>query len=315
MKIHPTLENPAPAGAMCHDVTTSDKVLLRAVVVRPTKAQGTLFILNGRADFSERYFEFMKELLGRGLGVVSFDWRGQGGSQRLLRDELRGFVRSFADFDKDLEAIIGLAKRLDMPEPYYAFAHSTGGQILLRALRNKSWFKRAVITAPLMGFHYGRWPLPVVHLLNFVTWLTRTHWMYLPGYARGPIRREEFPDNPLTSDRGRWNRDVTTIEKFPEITLGGPTFGWLRAALKSFADLRKWPKGKGPACPTMIVMAGQDKVVNNVACRRFVERVPGFSVLTIANSRHEILMENNTIREKFLAAFDSFMELETIAKR
>ena len=80
MKIHPTVENPAPAGAMCHDVTTSDKVHLRAVVVRPTHARGTLFVLNGRADFSERYFEFNKEMTARGLAVVSFDWRGQGGS-------------------------------------------------------------------------------------------------------------------------------------------------------------------------------------------------------------------------------------------
>jgi lysophospholipase len=314
MKIHSTPENQAPAGAMCHDVTTSDGVHLRAVVARVIKAKGTIFILNGRADFCERYFEFMKEMLGRGVATVSFDWRGQGGSQRLLRDELRGFAKSFADYDLDLEAMIALAQRLDMPEPYYAFAHSTGGQILLRSLRTKTWFKRAVITAPLLGFHYGRWPMPVVHLLNFLTFITRTHWIYLPGYARGPMKRSEFADNPLTSDRGRWNRDITTIENFPEITLGGPTFGWLRAAMKSLKELRNWPKGRGPTCPTMIVMAGQDKVVNNIDCRRFVEQVPGFSVLTIANSRHEILMENNAIRAKFLAAFDSFMELDTIPR-
>ena len=315
MKIHPTVENPAPAGAMCHDVTTSDKVHLRAVVVRPTHARGTLFVLNGRADFSERYFEFNKEMTARGLAVVSFDWRGQGGSQRILRDQLRGFVKRFADFDKDLEAIIGLAQRLDMPEPFYAFAHSTGGHILLRALRSKTWFKRAVITAPLLGFHFRRWPLPVVHALNFLTFITRTHWCYLPGFARGPMKRSEFLDNPLTTDRGRWNRDMTTIENFPEITLGGPTFGWLRAAMKSLAELRKWPKGRGPTCPTMIVLAGQDRVVNNVDAREFVQRVPGFSLLTIAHSRHEILMENNMIREKFLAAFDAFMELDTIPQR
>jgi lysophospholipase len=315
MKIHPTLDNQPPAGTMCHDVTTSDGVHLRAVVARQTKSRGTLFVLNGRADFSERYFEFTKEMQARGFATVSFDWRGQGGSQRLLRDELRGFVKSFADFDKDLEAIIALAKRLDMPEPYYAFAHSTGGQILLRALRSKTWFKRAVITSPLMGFHYGRWPMPVVHLLNFLAFVTRLHWLYLPGFARGPMKRSEFSDNPLTSDRGRWNRDITTIETFPEISLGGPTFSWLRAAMKSFADLRNWPRGRGPSCPTMIVMAGQDKVVNNVDCRRFVEQVPGFTVLTIADSRHEILMENNGIREKFLAAFDSFMGIDTIVQR
>jgi lysophospholipase len=315
MKLFATSENQAPDGAACHDVTTVDGIHLRAVVARKTKAEGTIFILNGRADYAERYFETMKNMMARGLAVVTFDWRGQGGSQRLLPNPLRCYVRNFSDYDKDLEAMVALARRLDFPEPYFALAHSTGGHILLRALRNQKWFKRAVITAPLLGIHFGNWPLPVVRLLTFLTAVSQLSWAYLPGYARGPMQRSEFPNNPLTSDHGRWNRDMATMESFPQLGLGGPTYAWLRAVMKSLAELHNWPKSRGPSCPTMIVLADQDQVVDNMKCRQFAERVPGFSVITIATSQHEILMENNAIREKFLAAFDAFMELEIKPQR
>lgn len=307
MKFFTTAENLAPEGAVCHDVLTSDGVHLRAVVARQSKARGTVFILNGRADFLERYFETMRDMTKRRLAVVAFDWRGQGGSQRLLKDPLRSYISNFAQYDLDLAAIVSLAQRLDFPEPYYALAHSTGGHILLRSLREKKYFDRAVITSPLLGFNFGSWPLPVVHFLNFMAMVTTLGWLYLPGFARGPMKRSEYPNNPLTSDRARWNRDTTTLEEHPDIGLGGPTYAWLRAAMKSLGELHSWPQRKGPTCPTMIVMAGQDRVVNNLGIRHFVDRVPGISLLTIPSSRHEILNETNVIREKFLAAFDSFL--------
>jgi lysophospholipase len=309
MKIYPTPENRVPEGATCHDVITSDGVHLRALAVRHSKAKGTVIILNGRAEYVERYFETMHDLLQRGFAVIGFDWRGQGGSQRLLSNPLRGYVKSFADYDRDLAAIVGLAGRLDYPEPFYALAHSTGGNILLRALREKKWFKRAVIISPLLGLHLGPWPLSVARFLTFLAKILGLSWIYLPGYARGPMRRNEFQDNPLTSDRGRWNRDMNTLEAHPELGLGGPTFGWLRAALNSVAALHHWPKNKGPTCPVMIILAGKDRVVQNLAIHDFVGRVPGLALSTIAEAQHEILMENDAIRARFFAAFDAFIAL------
>ncbi len=311
MKLYPTLENRLPEGGLCHDVTTSDGVHLRAFSARQTHAKATIFILNGRAEYIERYFETINDMVQRGFAVVSFDWRGQGGSQRLLSDPMRGYVQSFKNYDRDLEAIIALARRLDFPEPFYALAHSTGGHILLRALRDQRWFKRAVVSAPLLGLHFGKWPLPLVRFLTLGAKILGLSGAYLPGYGRGPMKRSEFPNNPLTSDRTRWNRDMATLEAHPELGVGGATYGWLRAVMQSLHGLHKWPKAQGPSCPTMIIMAGQDRVVSNFDTRRFVEKTAGFSLLTIEDSRHEILMENTTIRSKFFAAFDAFMGLET----
>jgi lysophospholipase len=310
MKLYPSIDNQLPEGGVCHNVVTSDGVHLRALAVRQPHARATIFILNGRAEYVERYFETVNDLTQRGFAVISFDWRGQGGSQRMLSNPLRGFVKSFSDYDKDLAAIIALAGRLDFPEPYYALAHSTGAHVLLRALRDQNWFKRAVISAPLLGVFYGAWPVPVVRTLTLSSKILGLSWIFLPGYSRGPLTREEFPDNVLTSDKGRWNRDMNIIEAHPELSVGGPTYGWLRAVMNSLSEIHRWPKKQGPSCPTMIVIAGQDQVVRNIDTRNFVERVPGFALLTIEDSRHEILMEKNDIRQKFFAAFDAFIGLE-----
>jgi lysophospholipase len=311
MKLYPTPVNRVPEGGICHDVTTSDGVHVRAFTVRHTRAKATIFILNGRAEYIERYFETINDMVQRGFAVVSFDWRGQGGSQRQLSDPMRGYVSSFKKYDLDLEAVVGLAQRLDFTEPFYALAHSTGGNLLLRALRDQRWFKRAVLSAPLLGLQFGNWPLPVVRVLTLGAKLLGLSGAYLPGVPRGPLKRSDFPNNPLSSDQVRWNRDMTTLETHPELIVGGATYGWLRAAMQSLASLHKWPKAQGPSCPTMIMMAGQDRVVSNFDTRRFVENTAGFSLLTIEDSRHEILMETTAIRSKFLAAFDAFMGLET----
>jgi lysophospholipase len=60
-------------------------------------------------------------------------------------------------------------------------------------------------------------------------------------------------------------------------------------------------------CPTLIVAAGADCVVDNEAIRRLAKRVPGIALTFIPGSRHEILSERSSIRRQFLAAFDSFV--------
>ena len=307
MELYPTPQNRLPKNAHVHDLITRDGIHLRGFFVTPDKAKGTIVILSGRAEFLERYFETTNDLLNRGFAVASFDWRGQGGSQRLLGNPLPGHIRNFADYDIDLDTVMTRLVLPHCPKPFYALAHSTGGHLLLRALRDKKWFSRAVITSPLLGLHLGPWPMPVARALTGLMNLLWLDWKILPGFGRLPLKREQFEGNPLTSDEKRFQRDIDTMEEHPNLKIGGPTYGWLRATLKSLDELHSWPKGKGPSCPTMIVAAGDDLVVNNEGTKRFIARVPGISFLTIPSSRHEILMEKDLIREKFLAAFDAFI--------
>ena len=60
--------NPVPEGATVISLTTQDGVSLRAARWEGRlKQRGTVAILTGRAEFIERYFETIAELLGARL--------------------------------------------------------------------------------------------------------------------------------------------------------------------------------------------------------------------------------------------------------
>ncbi len=304
-----TPDNPAPSGAACHTVVTADRMKLRAMHAPAFSAEtrGTVVLLNGRADYVERYFETTRELQVRGFHVVSFDWRGQGASDRLIGDSLRGYVKSFNQFDEDLRAIMEKLVLLACPAPYYGLGHSTGGHILLRNCFGKTWFRKAICTSPLLGFQYGAWPRLVAHLLAASMCAFGLGRMYLPGYAHGPFLLRGFANNPLTSDAHRWDRDHRTLEAHPSLGVGGPTYAWFFAAILSMERLNREKRRSGTSCPVMLITAGKDRVVDTKAAQDFAASVPGVSQVMIPEALHEILIERNEIRAAFWAAFDSLI--------
>lgn len=304
MEFYSTPGNPSPAGAECVFVVTRDGLKLRALKAIPLAARGTVVIIGGRGDFFERYFETMHDLMDRGFAVASLDLRGQGGSQRLLKDIYRAPVKSFADFEEDVRAFMEDVVIPGCPPPYVALGHSTGGHVLLQVLRRRDWFRKAVLAAPLVDVIYGPWPRPVAAFLVNMATVFGLGAVYLPGVMKHPMGREHFPGNPLTSDERRWNRDSETLEIAPHLGLGGPTFSWLRAARRSIASLASM---KRPKAPVLVIAAGMDRVVSNDAIMHLAQRVPGITLVIIPEARHEILTECDAVRRQFLAAFDSFV--------
>ncbi len=309
MQLYETAENRMPAGTEIYAAHTRGNLRLRAMTAPALtpESKGTVVFLNGRADFVERYFETMGEMQRRGFHVAGFDWRGQGGSQRLLKDHLRGHIRTYREYDEDLRTVMDGVVTKNCPGPYYAIGHSTGGHILLRALSRHTWFKRAIVTSPLMELQYGKWPKSVAFALAMAATAFGFGWCYLPGFKQPPFLLRDFETNALTSDAKRWKRDVTTLQTHPKLGVGGPTFAWLAATIMSFKDLHRRRKSKGLNCPVMMILAGREKVVDNRAAHRFAANMPGVSVVTIAQSLHEVMLETDAVRKEFWAAFDSYI--------
>src|ERR1700710_463840 len=100
-------------------------------------ARGTCVLLNGQTEFIEKYFEVIDELRARGFAVATMDWRGQGGSDRLLGDDHRkSFITDFSAYDEDPDTLMNWIVRpmLKDGENPFALAHSMGAHNLLRHL-------------------------------------------------------------------------------------------------------------------------------------------------------------------------------------
>ena len=117
--------NPVPDDTVAGTLKTKDGVTLRyARFAPPPGRKGTVCIFQGRAEFIEKYFETVRDMRARGFAVAILDWRGQGGSQRMLSDPLKGHVRSFTEYEIDAETFMREVVLPDCPPPHYAIAHS-----------------------------------------------------------------------------------------------------------------------------------------------------------------------------------------------
>ena len=145
--------NPVPSGAIPGSFLSRDGVTIRYALWPRTadKRLGTVCLFTGRGEFIEKYFETISDLRRRGFAVACMDWRGQGGSDRLLKNARKGHVEDFADYARDLAQFMSNIVLPDCPAPYYGMAHSMGGHILLRsALTKVCWFDRIILSAPMI---------------------------------------------------------------------------------------------------------------------------------------------------------------------
>lgn len=297
-----------PPGLQPLAVRTPDGLRLRCAVYRPPSPRGTVMVLQGRAEFLERYYETIADLGRRGFAVVTFDWRGQGGSERLTRDGRRGHVRRFADYDTDLDAVAQQVMLPDLPAPYIGLGHSTGGQILLRAVRRHGWFAGAVLSAPFLGL--GRAPLPPPVVKVLAPALTALGMGKVYAFGQGGSRSyllRRFDGNRLTSDERRFNRSVAFIDAEPGLGIGAPTIGWLSAALASIRKLDRQRPARTHQTPVLLVAAGRDTIVSTRCSVDFAHR-HGIAVVVVPGARHELLQERDQIRNQFWAAFDAFVD-------
>jgi lysophospholipase len=300
-----------PAGAQALLIEAIDGVTIRVTMMRPEMpAKGTIFVLPGRAEFIEKYGEVFARLLARDFAVICLDWRGQGGSQRQLSDARKGHVEDFADYGLDLEATIEAARRAGMPEPFGLLAHSTGGAVALRALAEGSEvFRRAVLSAPLVGIAGLGWPAAARAIARTLASIGLST-IHVPSGGSRSIFEKPFAGNPLTSDPVRYAMSAKWIAAEPRLAIGDPTIGWLDAAFDALAEFEDPAFGLRNRTPILMVLAGADQVVDTRASAALARRLKGAGAIELRGARHEILMENDAIQAEFWAAFDAFMRFD-----
>jgi lysophospholipase len=336
-------DNPVPDGATSGFVTTPDRIKIR-YAHWPTTGRprcGTVTLLQGRAEFIEKYFEVIQDLRQRGFDVVAFDWRGQGGSQRITRNPRRGHVSNFRKFRLDLRTVLKEVSLATYPGPHFALAHSTGGLVLLSDTeRLRTMLDRAVITAPLLGLPSGAWSPGLVAARR---WVLRKLTFGLLG--KPPLRATApktsatierfgfslarifsliglgrlfvlggnseifvpFENNRQTSDKVRFDRFNQVLEKAPDLGIGSPTFGWLNALARTMMPLRRRRAGPGIKLPCLMLGAGEDRIVSTPAIEDFVARTRSAAYVEIPGAAHELMMERDVFRDQFWAAFDAFV--------
>ena len=292
-------------------LTTTDQLAVRwgYAAAKTPPARGTILLLNGRTEYMEKYAEVAGELTHRGFEVYSCDWRGQGLSDRMLPDSHKGHVACFEDYLDDLGQLMAIIHHRKAPPPLVLMGHSMGGHIAARLVeRYPDRFDRVVMTSHMIDIQ-----LPWFLSRQLLRWLVRLgikqgrQAAYAPGHGAWNAKDRRFERNPLTSDRDRFDRNVTAIQHEPRLAVGGVTYGWLDAALTSIDHVNRPAFAHSFRVPLLMVTAAEDRIVCGRAQRDFCRHAPDCRIVCIDGARHELLVETDARRTQFWRAFDPFV--------
>jgi lysophospholipase len=292
---------PLPEGAVAEWFTGAGGARLRAALIPPKgTARGSVVLSGGRTEPIEKYFEVIGELAARGFTVLAHDWRGQGLSQRLLPDRLRGHASGSADFVADYAALLG-AFEARLPKPWLAIGHSMGGCLTALVLaRGETRFAAAALSAPMLGLYTAPISPPLTRVLAGV--LTQ---FGLGGGSTPSGAPASFETNVLTHDPSRYARNVGQVAAYPDLALGAPTWSWLTFAFSAIRELQTGPGAPNVTIPVTIVAAGADRIIDNAGTKRVASRFPHGRYVEAPGAFHEILQETDETRAVFWREFDA----------
>jgi lysophospholipase len=309
LHLTPSEGNPVPPDAVLMPVRCADQITVRAAFwpCIKVRARGTVCLLQGRAETIEKYFEVITLLRQRGFAVLAFDWRGQGGSDRLLKNRAKGHIANFAHYRRDMEAVFSQILEPLLPKPFFGLAHSMGGAIALAAAREQALpFKRLVTTAPMLALTGLKMPRLARYTADMLQ-LAGLGRCFVPFGGPQSIALKPFENNILTGDVARYHRNALLAQALGDGAIGDPTIGWVAEAFRLMDRFASKETAQMINIPTLILASGNDPLISTPFIERFAASLKTSHALVIRGARHEIMMEREALFAQFWAAFDAFI--------
>lgn len=289
-----------PDGGFAVYANAPDGVRLRIAIWPCAQPKGTVFLLNGRTEYIEKYGLAAHDLVARGFSVISLDWRGQGLSARSIDDDKIGHIEDFAQYQRDVDTAMDTAQRHSLPQPYFMLGHSMGGCIGLRALLGGHAFAAAAFSAPMWGIALSSWMRPVAGLVTAVSSAFGLSHLYAPGTgAKSYVLDAQFMGNVLTTDPDMWRYMKDQLTAQPQLGLGGPSIAWGRAALMECTALQMLPS---PNVPCYTALGTAEKVVDPMPIHSRMAMWTGGQLDLYTGAEHEVMMEGPAARQRFFDA-------------
>ncbi len=277
--------------------------------VSPAAPKAVVVVLQGLSEFTEKYFEFMHDMLARGYAVWAMDWAYQGHSARLSSFPQH---RHTDGFDKDLSDFEFFMQNHVIPQsgnlPLIMVGHSLGGHLGLRHLaEHPGTFRASAFSAPFLGIHDFSAGLKLIAacISPFRTWIG-TSYVFGGCDWHEAMRRSDGSDK-FSSDPIRDAVHNAWCVSDPALKVGSVTFSWIIEALKSCALISRPGYLENITIPLFAAVAGNEQIVDNSAIRTEINRIVGARLIELPGACHEVLMERDEYRNRFLSAFDDMI--------
>ena len=251
---------------------TREAVALHVEHYRPRDAARlALVMVHGFSAHCGLYRHVGAAFAASGVAVTQFDCRGHGRSQGR-----RGHVDDFSDYLADLARVLTWARQQDPQLPWALLGHSLGGAICLAFVLDE-----------------GRVEQPA-GLVAVTPWLKLKMKISAPKRMAGRVAARVCPT--LTMPNGLRAEDVSrnplvlaNFDKDP-LVHHVASAGWFTTMLRAQARIRA--RAQDLKVPTLLLLAGQDRIVANEANRAFARSAgPIVEVRSYADLFHEVFLE------------------------
>lgn len=301
-----------PIGWTWDSITSNDYTLRYGYTSELTgKEKATLVILPGLSEYCEKYFETINELQKNNIASLCIDWRGQGLSCRYLENPHKRHTQGLKLDAHDLQNLLDHTPiTKNTQSPLIMLAHSMGGNIGLHTLKqNPNKFSAAAFIAPLCGLHTFQ------NIPDSIATATTTALKALSPSSYAPLG-------------GDWNRDIRDHGSYisfssdtirakvhnewmlenPELQIGHITHEWLHDAHQACLEVQKKDFLKEVNIPYLVALAGHEYFVDNKKARQVFRNIDNAMILEFPEARHEILMEKEQIRSRFMTNLYSLID-------
>jgi lysophospholipase len=292
----------APPGGKAWWLSASDGERIRAAtwpVPAGIETRGTVLLFPGRTEYVEKYGHAARAYSAQGFAFLTLDWRGQGLTARAMADRRLGHVIAFEEYQRDVAAAVELAIAQDLPKPWFLVGHSMGGCIALRSLHADLDVRAVAFSAPMWGMQMEAWERPLAWMSALAAPFPQVGRRLTPRTDLDhALYVNPFESNNLTTDPVMWDFMRRQLDAYPDLTLGGPTIRWLRAAL---FETRALARLSPPDIPALTFLGTNERIVEPGAIRRLMQRWPRGRLEMIEGAEHEIMMERPDVRDRFFA--------------
>ena len=265
---------------------------------------GTILLLNGRADYIEKYCDVIIALGEKSYRVIISDWRGQGYSVRLLPDPEKLHINNFDDYFKDLNMMARIMQTF--PKPYYLIGYDLGANIGLRFIaKNPKFFEKSVFVSPLWELNANKINRNIPEYFTNIFGKDE----YIFGNDKYITQNGHLDQNLETANKERLSRNQNLLEIDDKFIIKGMTFGWLNEAVKSFANLKKINQNNDIKNP-MLILAGQnDSVVPNKIITDFMLNFTNATYYELPDARHDLFNEKEEIIQQVFDKTINFLSI------
>ncbi len=270
-------------------------------------SKGSVVLGSGFRENIEKYYEVMRDLNSRGFDVYMMDWRGQGGSERYIKANPQkahqeGYDEQIATLHQFVTTIVEPSAK----KPLVYMGHSMGAHIGLRYLNEHDGvFDSAVLTSPMIDIVTHGMPKKLARQMAKFAKAGNYLEKYIPGGA--DWAEEVFKGNNKTSDPVRFAVDAENIKNNDALKTGDATYGWVYHTFSSIDVLNDEDYLKAIKTPILMEVSGQERIVDRAAQDRALTLLPNAKKVEIAESLHEIWMERDELRDRWLKEVDGFL--------